>query len=460
MTDLGPIDRYLQQSQPSHLDQLKQWLRIPSVSADTRCSGEVRQSAEWVANAFKSYGFHCEMIETEGPPLVYAETRPVAGQPIALVYGHYDVQPPDPLDKWITPAFEPTERDGNLYARGATDDKGQALTHLLGAAAWPASGQKLPLQIKFLIEGEEEVGSGQLAKTLPKIKDRLACDVIVISDSSQYAAGRPAVTYGLRGIAYYELRLHGPKQDLHSGSFGGAVHNPAIALAKLISQIIDEDGRIQLPGFYDSVKPLAESERAMWRGLNFDDEKFAQQLGVTGLHGESGYTTLERRWARPTFDVHGLMGGYQGEGGKTIIPSYAAAKISFRLVPNQSPAQVTGQLQQFLSEHAPVGVRVELIDLHGGDGVVVDPESPYMAAATRAISDAFGTAPVLIREGGSIPIVAQMVAATGADVLLLGWGLEDDGAHSPNEKFCIADFYRGIRASALLWHYLAARNNQ
>ncbi len=456
MTDLGPIDRYLQQSQPDHLELLKQWLRIPSVSADTRFADDVHKAAQWVDNAFKSLGFHSELIDTDGPSLVYAQSPAVPGKPVALVYGHYDVQPPDPLDKWITPAFEPTERDGNLVARGATDDKGQALTHILGAAAWLATQQHLPLQVKFLIEGEEEVGSGQLSRSLAKIKDRLACDVIVISDSSQYAAGQPAITYGLRGIAYYEVRLHGPKQDLHSGSFGGAVHNPAIALARLISQIIDEDGRIQLPGFYDSVKPLAESERAMWRGLNFDDQKFAAQIGVSGLKGEVGYTTLERRWARPTFDVHGLWGGYQGEGGKTIIPSFAAAKISFRLVPNQEPAEVTRQLKQFLDEHAPVGVRVELIDLHGGEGVVVDPESPYMAAASRAITDAFGKQPVLIREGGSIPIVAQMVAATGADVLLLGWGQEDDGAHSPNEKFCIADFYRGIRASAHLWHHLAS----
>ena len=397
----------------------------------------------------------CELIETSGPPLVYAETPAVPGKPVALVYGHYDVQPPDPLDKWVSPAFEPTERDGNLYARGATDDKGQALTHILSAAAWSAAGEALPLQVKFLIEGEEEVGSSELAKTLPKIKDRLAADVIVISDSSQYAAGQPAVTYGLRGIAYYEVRLHGPKQDLHSGSFGGAVHNPAIALARLISQIIDQQGRIQLPGFYDSVKPLADTERQMWRELKFDDQKFAEQLGVNGLVGEVGYSTLERRWARPTFDVHGLMGGYQGEGGKTIIPSWAAAKISFRLVPNQSPAEVTQQLKQFLDKHAPVGVRVELIEMHGGQGVVVDPESPYMAAATQAITSAFGKPPVLIREGGSIPIVAAMVEAIGADVLLLGWGQEDDGAHSPNEKFCIADFYRGIRASAHLWHHLA-----
>ncbi len=233
----------------------------------------------------------------------------------------------------------------------------------------------MPLQVKFLIEGEEEVGSSQLAKTLPKLKERLAADVIVISDSSQYAVGQPAVTYGLRGIAYYEVRLHGPKQDLHSGSFGGAVHNPAIALSRLISQIIDGQGRIQLPGFYDSVKPLAPGERQMWQGLNFDDQKFAEQLGVTGLTGEAGYTTLERRWARPTFDVHGLFSGYQGEGGKTIIPSSAGAKISFRLVPDQSPAEVTKQLKQFLSEHTPVGVRVELIEMHGGQGVVVDPRA-------------------------------------------------------------------------------------
>ncbi|MCC6509775.1 MAG: dipeptidase [Pirellulaceae bacterium] len=455
MSVLATLDRYLQQSQPDHLEQLKHWLRIPSVSAEPLCSGEVRKSAQWVANALRGQGFQCEMIETSGPPLVYAESPPVPGRPVALVYGHYDVQPPDPLDKWISPAFEPTERDGNLYARGATDDKGQVFTHVLGAAAWAGTAQSLPLQVKFLIEGEEEVGSSQLAATLPAIKDRLSADVIVISDSSQYGAGQPAITYGLRGIAYYELRLHGPKQDLHSGSFGGAVHNPAIALSRLISQMIDQQGRIQLPNFYDSVKPLAESEREMWRGLGFDDQQFANQLGVSGLQGEVGYSTLERRWARPTLDVNGLMGGYQGEGGKTIIPSWAAAKLSFRLVPNQSPEAVTVQLKQFLAEHAPVGLRVELIEMHGGSGVVVDPDSPYMAAASQAIADSFGKSPVLIREGGSIPIVARMVEATGADVLLLGWGLEDDGAHSPNEKFCIADFYRGIRASAHLWHYLA-----
>jgi len=455
MSHFAAIDRYLQQSQPSHLEQLKQWLRIPSVSADPQAGPAMQQSAQWVADTLARHGFRTELIPTSGPPLVYAESPPVPGKPVALVYGHYDVQPPDPLDKWITPPFEPTERDGNLVARGATDDKGQVLTHVLGAAAWLSTGQPLPLQVKFLIEGEEEVGSEQLSAALPGLRERLASDVIVISDSSQYAVGQPAITYGLRGIAYFEIRLHGPKQDLHSGSFGGAVHNPAVALAKLLAAMIDSDGRIQLPGFYDSVKPLEPSERQMWQSLNFDDTAFAKQIGVSALVGERGFSTLERRWARPTFDIHGLMGGYQGEGGKTIIPSWAGAKISFRLVPNQTPAAVAEQLKQFLAEHAPAGVRVELIELHGGPGVVVDPHSPYMSAAQSAVAEAFGKPPVLIREGGSIPVVAEMVTTTGADVLLLGWGLEDDGAHSPNEKFHIADFYRGIRASSHLWHHLA-----
>lgn len=455
MSTFQTLDRYLQQSQPDHLEQLKQWLRIPSVSADPQARGEMQKAATWVADALKKHGFTTELIATDGPPLVYAESPPVPGKPVALVYGHYDVQPPDPLDKWITPPFEPTERSGDLFARGATDDKGQVLTHVLGAAAWSSVSQPLPLQVKFLIEGEEEVGSEQLAAALPKLRDRLAADVIVISDSSQYAKGQPAITYGLRGIAYFELRLHGPKQDLHSGSFGGAVNNPAIALAKLLSSIVDEDGRIQLPNFYDSVKPLEPAEREMWRGLNFDDAQFAEQIGVGALIGEKGFSTLERRWARPTFDVHGLFGGYQGEGGKTIIPSWAGAKISFRLVPNQTPAEVAQQLKAFLSDHTPKGIRIELVELHGGPGVVVDPQSPYMAAAREAVEEAFGKPPVLIREGGSIPIVAQMVEAIGADVLLLGWGLEDDGAHSPNEKFHIDDFYRGIRASSHLWHHLA-----
>lgn len=457
MTDLQAIDHYLQQTQPKHLEQLKSLLRIPSVSADPAFRDSVSAAAKSVLDTLAAAGLKTELIQTDGPPLVYAESPPVPGKPVALVYGHYDVQPPDPLELWTTPPFEPTERDGNLFARGATDDKGQMLTHVNSVAAWKAAGQQLPMQVKFLIEGEEEVGSEQLEHFLerPEAAKKLAADVIVISDSSQYAKGQPAITYGLRGIAYFEVHFYGPKQDLHSGSFGGAVNNPAVALSKFLAKVIDEQGRIQLPGFYDDVQPLEESERQMWSKLNFSDAAFATQLGVTGLTGEAGFNTLERRWARPTFDVHGLWSGYQGEGGKTIIPAKASAKISFRLVPNQSPARVAQQLREFVAANTPTGIRIDVVDLHGGPGIVVNPHSPYIAAAQQAVATAFGKQAVLIREGGSIPIVANMVDKLGADVLLLGWGLDDDGAHSPNEKFCIQDYFHGIRASSHLWHELS-----
>jgi succinyl-diaminopimelate desuccinylase len=455
MPDFSVIDSHLRNNRQSHLDQLFELLRIPSISADPSKKQAMTDAADWVAERFRSMGLKTELIPGDGPALVYAESAPVPNAPVVLVYGHYDVQPCDPLELWTKPPFEPEIRNGNIYARGSTDDKGQMLTHVQSLAAWVATGRKLPLQVKFLIEGEEEKGSEVLEHALPGLVEKLSCDVIVISDSSQYAAGQPAITYGLRGIAYFELRVHGPKADLHSGSFGGAVSNPCLALARILTEIKDADEKIQIPGFYDSVKPLAESERAMWRSLNFSDEKFAEQLGVTGLTGEVGYTTLERRWARPTFDVHGLMGGYQGEGGKTVIPSWAGAKISFRLVPDQDPKEVGEQLRRFIAEHTPTGVRVDVIDLHGGEGVVVDPNSKFMKGAVRAVEEGFGKAPVLIREGGSIPIVAKMVDALRCDVLLMGWGLDDDGAHSPNEKFNLEDYYRGIQASSRLWEYLA-----
>jgi len=455
MTDFTSIDRYLQNNRQSQLDDLFELLRIASISADSTKQPEMTKAANWVQAKLASGGLKTRLIPGVGPPLVYAETEPVPGKPVVLVYGHYDVQPADPLNLWHSPPFEPVLKDGNIYARGSTDDKGQMMTHIQSVIAWHRCNQKLPLQVKFLIEGQEESGSGVLETKLPEIAAQIASDVIVISDSSQYAQGQPAITYGLRGIAYYEIRVHGPKADLHSGSFGGAVTNPGLALARILTEMKTQDGRIQLPGFYDSVVELEASERKMWQQLNFSDEAFAEQLGVDALTGETGYTTLERRWARPTLDVHGLLGGYQGEGGKTIIPSWTGAKISFRLVPNQHPKAVTEQLRFFLAQHTPPGVRIELIDLHGGRGVMADPNSPFMQGAMRAVEEGFGVKPVLIREGGSIPIVAQMVEATNADVLLLGWGLDDDGAHSPNEKFCLEDYYRGIRASTRLWHHLA-----
>ncbi len=376
------------------------------------------------------------------------------GAPTALVYGHYDVQPVEPVDLWTSPPFEPQVRDGKLYARGATDDKGQVLTHIHGAKSWIQTQGRLPLQLKFLIEGEEEVGSAGLEQYLRDHAGRLACDCVVISDGSQFAPGKPAITYGLRGIAYYELLLHGPNRDLHSGSFGGSISNPANALAKMLAALVDAKGRIQIPGFYDDVIPLTPRERDEFARLPFDQKQYFDQVGVSGAIGEEGYTTLERRWARPTYDINGLWSGYQGKGTKTVLPAEAGAKFSFRLVPNQLPEKIGPALRAMLRSLCPEGIRMELIDHHGGAGVMVSLDSPYVQAAARAIETAFGDAPVYTREGGSIPIVTAFYKALRADTLLIGWGQDDDNAHSPNEKFSLADFHRGIRASARLWDEL------
>lgn len=447
----------------SHREQFEQdlcdLLRIPSVSADSKHRADVRRAAEWVANQFRQLKLPADIIETAGHPLVYAETPAIPGAPVVLVYGHFDVQPPDPLNEWKSPPFEPTRRDGNIYARGATDDKGQMLTHIKGAQAWMETAGRLPLQLKFLIEGEEEVGSKCLYQFLADAANqkRLKCDVVVISDTSQYAPGQPAITYGLRGIAYYELRVTGPKQDLHSGTFGGAVTNPVNALARILAGLCDNDGRVQIPGFYDDVQPLSDEERQQFKALPFSDSEFMEQVGVTALTGEKGFSTLERRWARPTYDCNGIWGGYQGEGGKTILPAKAGAKFSFRLVPDQDPAKVSSGLRQKIKELCPPGIQWELIDMSGSKGVVVPLDSPFVAAAARAIERGFGRAPVFIREGGSIPVVVAFREKLGANTLLLGWGLDDDNTHSPNEKFSLADFHRGIRASAYLWEEMTEK---
>jgi succinyl-diaminopimelate desuccinylase len=445
---------YIQTHRQRFEGDLAELLRIASVSADSRQRAEVRRAAEWMAHQFKQLGLATELVETAGHPLVYAQTPPVPGSPVALVYGHYDVQPAEPLDEWITPPFEPTVRNGNIYARGATDDKGQMLTHINSVEAWIRTVGKLPMQVKFLIEGEEEVGSEHLAPYVSQHREKLACDTIVISDSCQFAPGVPAITYGLRGIAYYELRLRGPRQDLHSGTFGGAVTNPAGALVALLAAMKDNDGRIQLPGFYDDVVPLTEREREGFRALPLTDSEFMQQIGVDGLSGERGYTALERRWARPTLDINGLTSGYQGEGAKTVLPAKASAKFSFRLVPNQDPVPITAALRSFLEARLPPGIQMELIDHHGAPGVVIPLESPYIRAASAAIEAGFGRAPVFIREGGSIPIVTTFASQLGVDALLLGWGQNDDNTHSPNEKFSLDDFHRGTLASAHLWQQL------
>jgi acetylornithine deacetylase/succinyl-diaminopimelate desuccinylase-like protein len=430
-------------------------LRIPSVSADPAFAPDVRRAAEWVRGRLAKLGLLAELIETAGHPLVYAETPPVPGAPVALVYGHYDVQPPDPLDEWTTPPFEPTVRDGKVFARGATDDKGQMLTHVNSLQAWLAAGERLPLQIKFLIEGEEEVGSEHLEIFLEQNARRLACNCVVISDTSQFAPGVPAITYGLRGIAYFELKLTGPKQDLHSGVFGGGVANPANALAAMLGALVDGQGRVTIPRFYDDVQPLSDRERAEFAALPFDEAAFRAQLGVDELAGEEGFSTLERRWARPTLDVNGLTSGYQGQGAKTVLPARASAKLSCRLVPNQDPKKVAAGLRRKLQELLPQGIRMELIEHHGAPGMVMPLDSPYLQAAAAAIETGFGRRPVFIREGGSIPIGNKFVEILKADVLFLGWGQNDDNPHSPNEKFSLEDYHRGIRASAALWDQLA-----
>lgn len=368
-----------------------------------------------------------------------------------LVYGHYDVQPPDPLELWKSPPFEPVVRDGKLFARGASDDKGQFLTHILSAQAWMETAGRLPVNLKFLLEGEEEVGSTALGEFLPGHAELLACDCVVISDGAQFAPGQPAITYGLRGIAYYDLVLIGPDRDLHSGTFGGSVTNPANALAKLLAALVDQHGRIQVPGFYDDVAPLSAREREEFARLQFDESGYFYQIGLTEGTGEEGYTTLERRWARPTCDVNGLWGGYQGEGAKTVLPSRAGAKLSFRLVPCQDPDRVTEGLRALLERLCPPGITLELHPHHNSPGIMVPLESPYIQAAARAIEQTFGRAPVFTREGGSIPIVATFHEVLGADTLLIGWGQDDDNTHSPNECFSLADFHRGIHASAKLW---------
>ena len=449
------IDQYLEENALDFEDELCQFLSIPSVSADPKCKADVIQAAKWIAEQLERLNFASEVIPTDGHPLVFAQSPVIPGATTVLVYGHYDVQPVDPLDKWITPPFEPSRRNGNLFARGATDDKGQILSHVKGAEAWVKTAGKLPLNLKFLVEGEEEVGSHALGKFLEKHSDRLACDCVVISDGNQFAPGLPAICYGLRGIMCYELRLTGPNHDLHSGSFGGAVTNPINALTYMLAGLIDGRGRVQIPGFYDDVVPLSDRERKQFASLPFDERNFFEQVGVTAAMGEEGYTSIERRWARPTFDICGIYGGYQGEGAKTVLPSTAGAKISFRLVPNQDPAKVTAGLKQKLNELCPPGIRYELMDSHGSAAVMVPLDSPYIEAAARAIEHAFGRRPVFTREGGSIPIVADFKNKLNADTLLLGWGQDDDNAHSPNEKFALSDFHHGIKASARLWEELS-----
>ena len=446
---------YLEQHQDRFVGELVEFLKIPSVSADSTLKAETRRGAEFVQQQMEAAGLESQLIETAGHPIVYGSWKKAEGKPTVLVYGHYDVQPPDPLDQWQTPPFEPDIRDGHVYARGATDDKGQMYTHIKSVEAWMKTQGELPVNVVFVIEGEEEVGSDNLDRFLAENKDLVACDIAVISDTSQYAPGIPAITYGLRGILACEVIVNGPRQDLHSGVFGGAVTNPANGLARMVAALHDDQGRVQIPGFYDNVIELKQEERDQFADLPFDEAKFMSDLGVNAVSGEADFSTLERRWARPTCDVNGIVSGYTGEGPKTIVPAQARVKISCRLVPDQDPTELTRALEQFLLEQLPAGLTMQFIDYHGCKGLVFDFNSPYMAAARTAIEQAFGTAPVMIREGGSIPVVETFQSLVGVETLLLGWGQNTDNLHSPNERFSLEAFRQGTLASALLWQELA-----
>lgn len=435
-----------------YLEELKDYIRIPSISTDPAYRDDVWRASDFLVGKMREAGLTAERIETDGHPLVYGEWLGAPGKPTLLFYGHYDVQPVDPVELWRNPPFEPTVEGDKLVARGSTDDKGQSYTHLKAVAAMLAERGSLPVNVKFLVEGEEEAGGHAIDVYVRQDGgERLQCDCVVISDSSLYAPGQPALIYGLRGMAYMEIKVTGPNRDLHSGTYGGAVTNPLNALAQIVGRLRDENtGRILIPGFYDDVRPLEDWERKEFAALPFDETEYREDLGVAELFGEEGYTTRERTSVRPTCDVNGIFGGYMGKGAKTVLPSWGGAKVSMRLVPDQDPKKIAEQFTKYVQSIAPKGVKVEVEELHGGDPVVIEAQGPFVDAAMEAMAEVWGARPVRIREGGSIPIVSTFAQVLKAPVLLLGFGLNDDGLHSPNEKFNISHFYKGIRSVARL----------
>jgi acetylornithine deacetylase/succinyl-diaminopimelate desuccinylase-like protein len=396
-----------------------------------------------------------KLIETPGNPVVYGDWLGASGAPTILFYGHYDVQPVDPLELWESPPFEATIRDGEIYARGSADDKGQVFMHFKAVEAHLKQNAKLPVNIKFIIEGEEEVGSAHLDDFVRSHKNDLRADVVVISDSGMFARGVPSICYGLRGLVYFQIDLRGSSTDLHSGSFGGALVNPAMALAQLLAQMKDRGGRIKIPGFYDDVVPLKDEERQAWATLPFNEKKYKKDFGIPKLFGETGYTTLERTWARPTFEINGLLSGFTGDGAKTVLPAVAMAKVSMRLVPNQDPDKIASLFEAHVKDIAPKTVELKITRMHGGKPWMASYDNPFIQAAGRAIEKGFGRKPVFTREGGSIPVVSTFQAELGLPSVLFGVGLPDENAHAPNEKLDVSNFHNGIIASAVLYDEIA-----
>lgn len=442
------LSTLLHASRPQHLQQLTDLLTIPSISAKAEHNGDTAHCADFVADALRSAGLHTEVIPTPGHPVVYAEWLGAPDAPTVLIYGHYDVQPVEPLEEWRNPPFSPTIEGDNIVARGATDDKGQMFAHVLAAHALMTADGKLPCNVKFIIEGEEEIGSPNLDPFLRDHRDRLAADVVLISDTSMWSPGRPGVTVGLRGLTYVEIHVQGATHDLHSGLYGGGVANPINALSRIIAGLHNPDGSVAIPGFYDNVQPLTPEERAEFAALGHDEAQFRAEIGVAESPGEAGYTVLERITARPTLDCNGIWGGYTGEGAKTVLPASAHAKVSCRLVANQTSEEIEAKLRNHVLANLPVGVTARVELHHGAPAFLADRAVPTMIAATNALKTVWGVDPVFMRSGGSIPVVASFKSELGLDSILMGFGLADDRAHSPNEKFSITSFYQGIEASA------------
>jgi acetylornithine deacetylase/succinyl-diaminopimelate desuccinylase-like protein len=452
---MNAVLQYIEENKKRFTDDLCQYLRFASVSAQPEHRPDMAACAEWLVKHCREIGLQAEVCPTPGHPVVVART-PRTGKPHYLVYGHYDVQPPEPFELWKSPPFEPRLEGRSVFARGACDNKGQNLAHIKAVEAYLKTNTELPCDLTFVIEGEEEVGSKSLEGFLKAHRHELACRAVVISDTGMPSLKHPALTYALRGIIAFEITLRGPSRDLHSGIFGGTVDNPAMALCQLLAQLRDKNGRVNIPGFYNDVAKLSAYEREQAARIPMTAARYRRFLGVPQLFGERGYTFVEQRSARPTIEINGLTSGYQGQGSKTIVPSSASAKLTFRLVPDQDPARIRKVILTHLRKLCPATVKMEVKAGHGAEPYLVSPTSPLAQAALRTLREAFGREPIPIREGGSIPIVTQFKKVLRADSLLLGLALPDDNAHSPNEKFSLDCFEGGIRMGSLLWRELAA----
>jgi acetylornithine deacetylase/succinyl-diaminopimelate desuccinylase-like protein len=452
MADMKDVIAFIDEHRKGFVDDLIAWVRIPSVSSDPKHAADVVKSAEHLAAHLRTLvADRVEIWPTAGHPAVFAEWKRAPGRPTLLVYGHHDVQPVDPLAEWITPPFEPSMRSGRLWGRGTVDDKGQVYVHTKAIESFIRAMGKLPINLKLIVEGEEEIGSDNLDILMRDKAADLSADFVCVSDTAMFGRGIPSLCVGLRGLAYIEVTVTGPAIDLHSGTFGGGVMNPINALSKMIAALHDDTGRVAIPGFYDAVRPLSDTERREIAALPFDEKEWLRTTGSPATHGETGYTTLERVWARPTLDCCGITGGFQGEGAKTIIPARASAKISCRLVPDQEPDEITRLLGEHLSRIAPPGIRARVENLHGGRPYLAPTDHPVYEIAKRAFSKAFGKPTIFMREGGSIPFVRTIADVTGKPCLLMGFGQPDENAHAPNEWLDLDNYHRGIKSAAYLY---------